>query len=92
MPHPPVKGGEAVLTLCSAKTTLKTSAARVAEKATSGAKSLFLKELLEQKSAPAASGANIFRGLPNNDAGSDGTRGGDAKDDVQSEEEDYEGK
>ena len=79
-----------MLTLCSANTTLKASAARVAEKATSGAKSLFLKELLEQKSAPAASGENIFRDLPSSDTGSDGTRGGDAEDDVQSEEEDDE--
>ena len=81
-----------MLTLCSAKTALETFTSSVAEKATSGAKSPFLKELLEQKSAPAASGANVFRGLPSNDAGGDGTRGGDTKDDVQSEEEDDEGR
>ena len=49
-----------------------------------------MKELLEQKSAPEASRGNIFRGLPSDDASSDGTRGGDAKDDMQSEEEDEE--
>ena len=49
-----------------------------------------MKELLEQKPAPEASREKIFRGLPSDDAGGDGARGGDAKDDMQSEEEDDE--
>ena len=49
-----------------------------------------MKELLEQKPAPEASREKTFRGLPSDDTGGDGARGGDAKDDMQSEEEDEE--
>ena len=49
-----------------------------------------MKELLEQKPAPEAAREKIFRSLPSDDTGGDGARGGDAKDDMQSEEEDEE--
>ena len=49
-----------------------------------------MKELLEQKPAPEAAREKIFRSFPSDDTGGDGARGGDTKDDMQSEEEDEE--
>ena len=79
-----------MLPLRSAKTALKTSTSSIAKKASSCAESPFLKELLEQKPAPEAAREKIFRSFPSDDTGGDGARGGDTKDDMQSEEEDEE--
>ena len=51
-----------------------------------------MKELLEQKPAPETAREKIFRSFPSDDTGGDGARSGDAKDDMQSEEEDEEGR
>ena len=51
-----------------------------------------MKELLEQKPAPETSRGKIFRSFPSDDTGGDGACRGDAKDDMQGEEEDEEGR
>ena len=78
--------------LRTAKAALEAPAPSIAKKTTSRTECTFLEELLEQKPAPETAREKIFRSFPSDDTGGDGARSGDAKDDMQSEEEDEEGR